>query len=212
MKGFDLDKIRGALECALSYYKNNDKKVKAATTVIILIVAVLFFAGNGKNPDIEVTGTEDSVKIAEETETATTAMPVYVDISGEVKSPGVYQVAEGTRLFEVIEKAGGLTDNAGVMSINQAEIVTDGQKIIIPDSQTQTTNTNSSGITSDGLININVADSVELQEIPGVGPATASKILAYRESNGSFKNKEDLMNVSGIGQKTYDKIKDLITV
>ena len=111
---------------------------------------------------------------------------------------------------KVIEKAGGLKKNAEMDQINRAEIVTDGQKIVIP--AKGETIAASGGAAASGLININTADSTALQEIPGVGPATAEKIIAYRTENGRFASKEDIKNVSGIGEKTYEKMKDKITV
>ena len=138
-----------------------------------------------------------------------------MDIGGQVKNPGVYTVKEGTRVFEVIEKAGGLTEDAFIEQINQAEAVTDGQKIVIPsseDAQQSLMPQTASGKDSSGLVNINSADSETLQEIPGVGPATAEKIIAYRTENGRFSSIEDLKNVSGIGDKTFEKMKDKITV
>lgn len=135
-------------------------------------------------------------------------------------------VVEGTRLFEVIKVAGGLTDEAFTEQINQAEVVVDGQKVVIPsfEDNNGTAAFGSSGNIggtgepaalgkdSQGRININLADSSVLQEIPGVGPATAEKIIAYREENGKFSQIEDIKMVSGIGNKTFQKMKDKITV
>ena len=147
----------------------------------------------------------------------TTATPkIVVDIAGCIKNPGVYEIAEGKRLYEVIELAGGLTKEADTTQINQAEILYDGQKILIPEIVEYDSSSGNAGlsaaITSDGRVNINLADSSELQEIPGVGPATAEKIIRYRESNGRFVIIEDIKNVDGIGDKTFEKIKDMITV
>ena len=150
-----------------------------------------------------------------ESDGKTAAAQIYVDIGGQVKNTEVYTVKEGTRVFEVIEKAGGLTEDAFIEQINQAEAVTDGQKIVIPsseDAQQSLMPQTASGKDSSGLVNINSADSETLQEIPGVGPATAEKIIAYRTENGRFSSIEDLKNVSGIGDKTFEKMKDKITV
>ena len=97
--------------------------------------------------------------------------------------------------------------------------MTDGQKVVIP-AMGETTGAiespaagnTGSAVTSDGKININLADSNQLQELPGVGPATAEKIINYREEHGSFASKEDIKNVSGIGNKTYEKMQDMIFV
>lgn len=220
MDKLNMDAMKIAVNSAIDKAKN-DKRIwiAAASVIAILIVAVSFFGSYGKKDDLTLTTPDgDAVQVAESNDSATSAKLIYVDISGEVNNQGVYQVAEGTRLFEVIEKAGGLTKRAGIESVNQAEVVTDGQKIVIPNKRGQglvaggAGQAENLGMTDNGLVNINVADSSGLQEIPGVGPVTAEKILEYRNSNGSFKSKEDLMNVSGIGQKTFDKIKDMITV
>ncbi len=147
---------------------------------------------------------------------------IYVDIGGCVKNPGVYKLTEGTRLFQLISQAGGLTDDADTDSINQAEEVYDGQKIMIysvnDNSNSENGSYGSSGNGqnssqfSAGKININRADASALQEIPGVGPATAQKIIEYRENSGRFNSIEDIKNVSGIGDKTFENMKEYITV
>jgi competence protein ComEA len=140
-----------------------------------------------------------------------------VDIGGAVEEPGVYQVAKDTRLYEVIEMAGGLTENADTDSVNRASCVEDGQKIIIPvkgsvDREgTVSVYPDTPASSGSGLININTASSDELKTLSGIGDAIADRIIQYRSSH-SFKSKEDIMSVDGIGSKTYDKIKDRITV
>lgn len=221
------------------FYESNEKNIKRAAIILVIIVALLvyLFSAADKNEivvegDGITTGQSDmngnGTLASDGTVGENTGGTIYVDISGEVANPGVYQVKNGARLFEVIEKAGGLTKNADLNSINQAEAVVDGQKITIYTSygnqgaggvtgQTQgnTSAGNPGGpaaISSDGRININLADSLTLQEITGVGPVTAEKIIDYRTSNGRFKSIEDLKNVSGIGDRTFEKIKGEITV
>lgn len=148
---------------------------------------------------------------------ASSGARLYVDISGCVESPGVYEVEEGTRLFQLIEKAGGLTENADIEGINRAETVSDGQKIIIYAESEEAqraggTVNDKERSASNGKININTAGESELQDIPGVGPVTADRIIVYREENGRFSSIEDIKNVSGIGEKTFEKLKDHITV
>ncbi len=157
---------------------------------------------------------------------------VFVDISGRVKNPGVYEVKAGTRLFQVIEKAGGLCDDADINNLNRAEAVWDGEKVVIqslnpelnalePENGT-VRNNNSDGqnnyaqqgseTDAYGRVNINNADEVALQTIPGIGPSKAQRIVEYRKANGVFQSTEDIKNISGIGDKTYESIKDFITV
>lgn len=152
---------------------------------------------------------------------------IYVDIAGEIKSPGVYEMENGDRVFQLIEKAGGATENADISSINLSKKLTDGEKIIIfakrnlIDSETTTSSSitqsdTSSSINSStnksNLININTASQKELEELPGIGPALAQRIIDYREKNGYFSTIEDIKKVSGIGDKRFEAIKDSITV
>lgn len=210
------------LKLSLSYFKEHRIVFRTAVIITIVIVAALFFALREKESDFsgqfisrQLPAGEVQSEDQAESDGKTAAAQIYVDIGGQVKNPGVYTVKEGTRVFEVIEKAGGLTEDAFIEQINQAEAVTDGQKIVIPsseDTQQSLMPQTASGKDSSGLVNINSADSQTLQEIPGVGPATAEKIIAYRTENGRFSSIEDLKNVSGIGDKTFEKMKDKITV
>lgn len=161
---------------------------------------------------------------------------VYVDIAGAVKKPGVYEVDASARMFEVVDEAGGLTKEADTSLMNLAERVSDGMKIVIPSKGTPASNApdqyqtpnNTGGGSSSGscgtsqstgtdsrnsnLVNINQADVIELQAIRGIGPVTAEAVIAYREEHGLFRTKEDLKKVRGIGDKTYEKLKDQITL
>lgn len=144
---------------------------------------------------------------------------IVVDISGEIESPGVYMLQDGSRIFDAVEAAGGLTKNADINYINRAEILTDGIKIYIPSIE-ETLGSQpaaaagmrtSVGSIYSTLININTASSEELQQIPGVGPSTAEKIIAYRTTHGKFSSVDELINISGIGAKTLEKMKGYIT-
>lgn len=141
---------------------------------------------------------------------------ICVHIVGGVAQPGVYQLPDGSRLYELIEKAGGTVDGADTEAINMAEVIADGSQYRIPlkgESPQQTAQTGGSGGTSGAdKIDINHADIQQLDKIPGVGEATAEKIVAFREKNGRFSKPEDLMEVPGIGEKKFDAMKDVITV
>ena len=202
-------------------YKN---KIKTVTLPLLIGIAVLFFwfYGSGEEKEIEITNPSgEELNAGEGTESAEALNgegQIYVDIDGEINKPGVYIVSEGTRLFQIIELAGGLTDKASTDSINRAEAVYDGQKIIILstdkggiENNDGNTKNKSSGIVN-GRVNINTADAVTLQTIPGIGPSKAARIIQYRNTSGRFKKPEDIKNVTGIGDKTFESIKDYITV
>ena len=222
-----MNKLENALKKCRKFYQTYEKQIRIAVIAIVVITALLLFGGNGEKDEI-VVETEgetqellinekaDAVADMQTTEPQASAAKLIVDISGCIKSPGVYEIADGTRLHEVIELAGGLTQDADINAINQAELVADGQKILIPvkaeEVDVESSHASTGGSRNNGKININQADSSALQEIPGVGPATADKIIQYREANGRFQSIEDIKNVNGIGDKTFEKMKDQICV
>ena len=195
------------------------EQIKKAALPLTVVAAVLFFwlwgmqeeSAQPAEASLPVEGGEQTQTAAGDKTAEHTAM-IYVDISGCVKEPGVYEVQEGTRVFQLIEEAGGLTENADIEGINRAEPLIDGQKIVIYARSGDEAESAGSGERSDGRININTADSELLQEIPGVGPVTAEKIIQYREENGRFAAPEEIKNVSGIGEKTYEKLANFICV
>lgn len=194
--------------------------IKKAALPVVVVAALLFFWMGENDEKVQIKENDRPVsEIVEQQSVEETAVDdvkseIYVDISGCVYNPGVYKIKDGTRLFQVVEKAGGLTPEADTDSINQAEEVYDGQKILISSKGNSGENQMSPAVqeSQNGKININTADSLKLQEIPGVGPTTAQKIIDYRQNYGKFKSKEDIVNVSGIGEKTYENIKDYIIV
>ena len=137
---------------------------------------------------------------------------IYVHIEGCVLCPGIYSVPYGTRLYELIEIAGGETHDADVSRINLASILTDAQKVYVPAMVIYEQNNESAGGISNGIVNINIATLEELQTLDGIGPSMAKRIMEYRESNGYFLQIEDIMNVDGIGESKFNKIKEQITI
>lgn len=136
----------------------------------------------------------------------------YVYICGEVKLPGVYQVEEGARLYQVVEMAGGLLETAAPNYLNLAESVTDGQKIVVPTIDEANDMVIVENESSNGLININTANEDTLTTLPGIGASKAKNIINYRESKGGFQTIEELMEIDGIKEGVFNKVKDLITV
>lgn len=138
---------------------------------------------------------------------------IQVHVAGEVNKPGVYKLDEGSRIMDAVNAAGGFTDKADKNSLNLAKTLEDGVQIMINSIDSALQNTTTQGSTqNNGKININLADLSQLQTLNGVGPATAQKIIDYRNANGKFKTIEDIKKVSGIGEKTYEKFKDQICV
>lgn len=157
-------------------------------------------------------------------------VPVYVQVTGAVRNPGVYELPKGSRVFEAVQKAGGMTDDAAAESLNQALEVSDGQMLVLYTKQeweqmqagtvtagdgmeTGATQEVSSGSgQNDGRININTASAEQLCSISGIGQSRAQSIITYREQNGAFGSIEEIMNVSGIKDGLFQKIKDKIKV
>lgn len=148
---------------------------------------------------------------------------IWVYVCGAVNQPGVYTFDDAVRVYEVLERAGGLTKNAAMTYLNQAQLVSDGEQIYIPtqeevDAQVTDTKDNlnqAAGTqpgTDDGKVNINTASREELMTLPGIGEAKAGSIISYREMQGSFQSVEEIMQIEGIKEGVYEKIKDQITV
>lgn len=140
-----------------------------------------------------------------------------VHVDGAVVSPGVYDLTgDDLRLEDAVEAAGGLSDDADTTSLNLAAPLEDGVKVHVPaqgEAASSETSAGSAGETpSSTLVNINTATAEELTALPGVGEATAANIIADREQNGPFTSIEDLMRVSGIGEKKFEKMRELICV
>jgi competence protein ComEA len=138
---------------------------------------------------------------------------------------------EGSRVYEALASAGGLAEDADIKNINRAAPLKDGDRIYVPTAEEtaegaplpasagsgagpglSASSGADPGAAAPGAVNINTADSSELQKLNGVGPSTAQKIIDYRNGNGAFGSPEELMNVSGIGRKTFEKMKDAVTV
>lgn len=135
---------------------------------------------------------------------------IYVHVTGCVKRPGLYQCPVGTRVADVVDLAGGFTEEADVDYVNLAKKVRDEEKIHVPkpgETPVEVSETANGGVT---LININTASSKELEEIPGVGEKTAQRIIEYREIQ-PFGALEDIKNVPGIGDKKFEEMKNYIT-
>lgn len=146
---------------------------------------------------------------------------IKVHITGEVNNEGIVELNEGARIDDAIKVAGNVTSLADLSKVNLAYELSDGQKVYIPSKNEEIDEYASfeagedvleESEVSQGKININVADSSALQTINGVGESLANKIIAYRDANGKFKSVEELKNVSGIGEKKFEDIKEKVVV
>ena len=154
---------------------------------------------------------------------------IRVEIAGAVNKPGVYTLENGKIVEDLIKQAGGLKDSADKektsSSVNRAEILSDGEKVVIPENGVQastpaseavagasTASSSSSSAQNIGKVNINSANLSQLDSLPGIGPAYAQRIIDYRTSNGGFKTIDEIKNIKGIGDKTFEKFKDLISI
>lgn len=148
---------------------------------------------------------------------------LYVHVCGAVNAPGVYELKTDARIYEALEAAGGMTEDAAADWINQAEALSDGERIYVPtqeeaEESAQSVsgrwadpNGNAGGSVSD-KININTAAKEELMTLSGIGASKAESILKYRQEHGNFQNIEDLKKIEGIKDGVFNKIKDDITV
>lgn len=172
------------------------------------------FASDSYPNDAGTSGTEASDSGAD----ITTQKLIFVQVSGAVENPGVYTLVDGSRVFEVIEKAGGLTIDADDLDINQAALLMDGQRIHVFREGEREAYTlsdfpvSTGGQDTSGLININTADNDTLCTLPGIGSTRAAAIISFRSQNGSFKRIEDIMLVPGIKDSVFSQIKQLIKV
>ena len=161
----------------------------------------------------KVQGLNKEDNITEETKQVET---IKVYITGQVLRPGVYSISEDKRLIDLVEQAGGFTPQADLNRINLAVKVVDEGMYYIPaiDEEVlpELATSQSNGQDATGKININQADQSQLQALTGIGPAKAQKIIDYREEHGGFQSIEEIMNVAGIGEKTFENIKDQISV
>lgn len=221
--------------------ENKKKIIISVILIIILITAFLIyiFITNEEysSMDLEATVVEKSENIVESEGKNTSENvnnnqvtedkeEIAVHITGEVKKQGIIYLEKGSRVADAIKKAGGETKDADLSQINLAYILQDGQKIYVPNKNEKISqyiteksgnndteeNTTSNSNKEDKKVNINTANQSELDQLPGIGPSIAQKIIEYREENGNFKNIQELQNVKGIGNAKYEEIKDNVTV
>lgn len=197
--------------------------------IVLVILAALIFGGGYRYAQYKGGAVVDQpalVSAGEEIEQSD-AEPkeIVVHVSGEVEKPGVYRLFVGDRVIAAVEMAQPKVD-ADLDGLNLAAPLTDGQKILVPPKIELTADVQEQAIPSgnaspfvsqvgsqtSALVNLNNADMAQLDTLPGIGPALAQRIIDFRQANGGFKTVEDLKNVSGIGDKKYQDLKDMVSI
>lgn len=185
-------------------------RLKWGAAVVLLLaalgVAVLISAlgSHGTSTPVEVASASPVPQGA--------SAAIYVHLLGAVAAPGLYELPEGARAVDALAAAGGFTDTADRTQVNLARFLSDGEQIIVPViGEVPAAGAEAAG-TIGGKVNLNTADAATLQTLPRVGPAMSARIIAWRDANGRFSAIDELRSVSGIGEKTFAALRDLVTV
>ena len=174
-----------------------------ACLVIVVMIILFFLLKPKKEPELLFSSNSELEM------TSSQAEMIYVDVKGEVNTPGVYECAKEERVQDAIKKAGGFTSEANQTAINLAQKLTDEMKIVVPNKQETQQDVTS---TTSQKINLNTATKEELTTLTGIGQKKAEQIIQYRTEKGIFKTIEEITQVRGIGTKLYEQIKETITV
>jgi competence protein ComEA len=189
---------------------------------LVIAVVASIFAPRGTSDLVESIGGSASATPGAGADNAqpggSSSTTLFVHVFGAVNHPGLFELRDGARVIDAVSAAGGFTDDADRGGVNLARLVADGEQIAVPregegppaTAETGTGGTGNAGATK--KVSLNSASLAELATLPQIGPATAQRIVDWRTANGRFSAVEDLMSVSGIGQKTFDGLKDLISI
>ena len=197
--------IGGAILCIFLFYNEGDEQTSSLMQPITIPEQIQIRDSQDENSE-----PSKEMKSAE----------LVVDVKGAVKSPGVYVLMSDDRVIDAITIAGGYTEDADSTYINHAQKLADEMVIYVPkigeeidlEQQTFVNSPTTENQTANGKVNLNTASETELSTLPGIGPAKAKAILEYRQQNGRFKSLDDLKNVTGIGEKTFEKLKQYIEI
>ncbi len=204
----------------------NIAMIGAAVILVIGLIAVCFgYMNSAEASSVNVVSSEDPAEgFGDSGDDDEPIAQICVYITGEVVDPGVVYLDEGSRVSDAIEACGGMTPQASKASLNLARVLQDGEQIDVISveqatiaqsasaSASPSASASSSSSGTNGVVNINTADATELQTLSGIGESKAKKIIDYREKNGAFRSIEDLSNVSGIGEKTVENLREYICV
>lgn len=206
----------------MDWLQEHKKYVLSAAVVVVLLIFYLISTFFNEVNVLGEGGWEETEGVLNEmdedlqTEEEMVDEEILVDVKGAVLKPGVYKATVGDRVIDLIDKAGGLGEGANEKAINFAERVTDEMVLYVPmigEEAEEMVSTLAGSTGGDpGKINLNTASQTELETLPGIGPAKAQAIIDYRENSGPFKAIEDIRSISGFGEKTFEKLKEHISV
>ena len=203
------------------------RKMTMITIAAAFVAAgIYFFSQQGEDPaDTEdiFSVTAKEVEMEQSVNEAAEPEIIKVDVKGAVKSPGIFTAQAGDRVIDLISSAGGFTEKADTDKVNFAQIIEDQMVIYVPEIGEEDkgnleniqVGTSGDAVTkgpSGGLVNLNTATQEDLQTLTGIGPSKADAILEYRETVGKFKEVDELKQVTGIGDKTFERLRDSISV
>ncbi|EAR25438.1 Competence protein ComEA helix-hairpin-helix region [marine actinobacterium PHSC20C1] len=184
-------------------------RLRVGAVVVLVLVALgcaVLAAALTERPDaVELSRTAPGEQVGE---FSLDSPALFVHVTGAVARPGLFQLAEGSRVIDAIAAAGGFTESANHDELNLARLLTDGEQFSVPEVGAKS----AEAAVSDSRVNLNTADAAALDTLPRIGPAMAKRILAWRESNGPFVTIDDLRNVAGIGDATFEGLRELIRV
>lgn len=181
--------------------------IVAISIIIVATIGIYIFKQTQEN-EINYYETEENLETKEKN-----INQITIHITGEVNNPGIVILDEGARIVDALEAAGGETQNADINKLNLAYVLDDGEKLYIPgknEEEKEYITRGNGNQTETAKVNINTAQIEELSILPGIGEATANKIIEYRKENGKFEKIEDIKNVPGIGDSKFQNIKEML--
>lgn len=221
----EINYLSKGVQIMMSIIQKYKKWIITSSILLLLIGFYYYFMRGSTSTEVISTQEGEEPSLLEEVENQTSEKKqeevqpsvLVIDIKGAIKHPGVYELQTGARVHQLIEVAGGLLNDADELAINLAAPLQDGMVIYIPKKGEITNNqftlpANQEGANGANKVNINLATTEELQTLTGIGPSKAEAIIAYREENGPFTKPEQLLEVSGIGEKSFEKLKEEITI
>ncbi|MCF8535280.1 MAG: helix-hairpin-helix domain-containing protein [Rhodoluna sp.] len=222
-----MNQLREKLLSVLESTSTVNRRLVLFVFLFVLAIAAILVSLNSAKP-YKSSSTQDESTISAATSSVESSLTiqkphVFVHVVGEVVNPGIFMVQSQARLFDAIFAAGGFTKLADQSSINLAREVSDGEQIVVFAVGSGGSIGSGAGISgslangggsmqSNALVSLNRASQLELESLPGVGPTLAGRMIDWRTANGGFKKKEDLLKVSGIGQKLFASMKDKLTL